>query len=665
MKRILRIFAWTTLAAIAVAIIVRAAVVANRVEGGWQILSEHLTAGLPLVIDQSNLSENPVIKWQWEQAERTAHDSQATANDLLCAAQLLTARDWIFPLNAPQALGRIIWGKSGGSLVDFPGSSERRNESIELASRAIDLAPMDEDVCRARMLLMIDGGTMTSENDDEWPENTSIVRAAMAVEPTNAFYDYVQGNRCNLHSQTWVERQGEDEYGSDLIINPTLLQDCQDHYSLGFSKPRFAVSSNCFASMADYLKRAPGSVAMKVNSIDPWVLYALPINAIDWLRMPFDDQSLDAENLAEIDGMNLWFVYQNFGARWKSQCSAAERLVGESVYELARSQQRTKDEERVLAAIYAWNRAYQDERGQHARWSAYPSLAIAASVLGWALTSAAILTTLGGWGLRRILRSTGESPRPVWCYLNLSLSFVGTLAVLGVFCAYSDRISMENPWFLIWATIGVVVCSVAAVFWSGIRFVLRQGKRRREERSILFNGVRLTLAVTGSFLILIPLLCVSDPKIRRNLAMTWSEMPRVVHLNWRVHVPAPPANRLSDVLLQWGGHYGLVATIGLWVILLMFFRRRSSLGMSDSPAARLLSRFTGALHGIARSGLPLAAILFLISIAAITQWMVHLQTQYERQLVRLANPRWVDAEIEAYFKPLELPLTESAAEGSD
>jgi hypothetical protein len=662
MKRVLRILAWITFAAIAVAIVVRAAVVANRVEGGWEILGEHLTAGLPPVVQQSNSSDRPAADWRWKQAERTKQDPHATVNDLLCAAQLLASSTWRIVADVPPRIGRAMWGSKPytNPTAEVAPVFDRERKSRELAARATDLAPMDVDVWRARILLLCEGSSITWPMVEYWDETGSILRAAMNVDRSNALYDYLLGIRCYAGAQSTVDRETPEGTELVTIVDPDRLLDSQDHYQAGFAQPEYASRSHCFDAMAEYLRRAPGPILAKLNMGDAGV--AGP----EFLQTPFDgDQILEADNLDEIDGINLWFVQHNFDARLNSQRGPAERSVFSDYIRLLRSPQLSDSDARWLAAMHAWQRNYGEELEHGARWSALTYVAVMASALGWALCGAVVLAAVTTWLLRGARWLNADAPRSVLCYSIWLVSLATTIAGQGFLCAQVRLVSMSSPasqispWFVIWAIIGVVVCAIAATFWIGIRFVLRQAKRRREDRSILFNWARLGLAVIGNLLILIPLLCVADPKIRRNLAMTWSELPRAIHLEWRVSVPAIPSDRVSDALLQWGGHYGLLLTLGLWIVLLMIFRRRASLGTKDDPASRLFNRFTGALRGVARAGLPLAAIMFLISIATTTEWMVNLQAMYERQLVRLANPRWEEPEIDALVKPLETPLTDS------
>ena len=172
---------------------------------------------------------------------------------------------------------------------------------------------------------------------------------------------------------------------------------------------------------------------------------------------------------------------------------------------------------------------------------------------------------------------------------------------------------------------------------------------------------RLSLIVLAVVTVIFPLICVSDRKTRSAIADSLDQFPRNVLYHLRVRgTPAIRNENIADAWMQWGYHGGLYWTVGFWLaalILIYAARARSSRGNT-----RVLEQPAGGRHKCAmllrqlsKSGLLLVLFMLVLYVLVSTVLLDQMQTEYDRQIARFADPNWMTKEIEAEIQKLALP----------
>ena len=161
------------------------------------------------------------------------------------------------------------------------------------------------------------------------------------------------------------------------------------------------------------------------------------------------------------------------------------------------------------------------------------------------------------------------------------LIFSATFSSLGLLLSYQPTVSSIPTPVLFSIIAGVASALLAFAFFTG-RFVLRQARLPRIERSLFYNMARLSLIVLAVVTTIFPLICVSDRKTRSAIAESLNQFPRNVLYHLRVRgSPAIRNENIADAWMQWGFHGGLYWTVGFWLgalFLIYAARARSSRG---------------------------------------------------------------------------------------
>jgi hypothetical protein len=231
-----------------------------------------------------------------------------------------------------------------------------------------------------------------------------------------------------------------------------------------------------------------------------------------------------------------------------------------------------------------------------------------------------------------------------------------TFSLLGLVPAYRPELQ-QYSWAVGGAIIGLIVVAVGFGFWRLARFVWRQSQLPRRDRSALRQPARLILVIAGALVFLVALFSLIDFRFREvakhfierfpaNLVSKRGADYATVEALGIVHW-----ENFGLAVLEWAVRGGLFWTIGLTFGCLIFIRWR------QLPAGEgLQPRFINLLRHVIRPAIWLAILLILISVAFITQSIYDLQSRYQRELARLADPAWLAKEADAQTKKLELSL---------
>jgi hypothetical protein len=241
------------------------------------------------------------------------------------------------------------------------------------------------------------------------------------------------------------------------------------------------------------------------------------------------------------------------------------------------------------------------------------------------------------------------------------LAFLITFGCLGLLVSFRPAIKQYSTLELA-AAATLLLAAVVAFFWFTARFVRRQGKLPAEARSGLFNFARLAIVLGGTFLMIFPLLCVADRKVSRGIAMTWRDFPGNFLEVLQRDLPIDVVGRnFANAFVQWGIHGGLFLTAALWVfagVVVAWRSARSPADDGETPTWWNRWREIGARASrtISRSGALLVLLMLVLCLAAATQWLVCLQTEWDKQTARVQNAGWLEEEVAAAGQRLQLQV---------
>jgi hypothetical protein len=645
-RRGLRTLGWSALAVLAAGVFWRAAVASQKTAGGWQLIADHIVGVLP-PWKSLGRHDQDVRVWRGEQAERVLNDPQAKAADYMAAAYAFSAYGPRLKHASPQQIGRVMWGEWPDSVAVPANSADNQTILPErLAAKATKLDPGNKSYCRLRAALLSEDIDASVQADEQWNNIAAVLQSASENDPDNALYDYLLGVGKYLRAQKWITRDGAEGQETVLIFDPQLFDESRKHYESGMAKSKVADGAEVSQTVAELLGEAPGSILCKLNCINDSDVEGRRWNLTARLNNPFyPDARANIELAAMAEQTHLWFLQQDFGKSLRAQYSGENPPAYWAL---------SSGDRRLQAAVQLWmqdaNLATRRTEASMA-WSVF---AVAASLSTWFLLAVAGMAMLAKVALRRrSAKPAGGVGLPIVGWI---VAFATTFTVLMFLTSNRYRVAGREIFF--WTCVALAVVALVAFFWFATLFILRQGKRPPARRSRLYHPARLALAIGGTFVMLVPLLCVADPKIRRAIAYGWDEIPNMSFFDLRCDNRLEiEGYTLADSILQWVLHFGIEWTLGAWIVLFastswfVKWWRRSERSESI-PSTTWRDKLATGMSYVVRSTVPVMTLLFLLSVAAATQWVVCLQSQYDKQLARLGNPRWVAEGIDAVLKTL-------------
>ena len=281
------------------------------------------------------------------------------------------------------------------------------------------------------------------------------------------------------------------------------------------------------------------------------------------------------------------------------------------------------------------------------------------SIAGIAATAMAVMlllfALLGGICIA-LLRKQSATPRATSFLLApilFAIVLLLTFGFLGMVGAYQPELR-EYPWpigiglFVIFAFL-VWLCTLLG------RFVWRQSRLVRGQRSRAYQAARLTLVIGGSIPFLIVLFSLTDVRFREVARNVLLKFPTSIAPQTKIDYAAAEAlganwHSVDFAALEWCVRGGEFWTVGITLLLLlrMGWPRAKP---RDDPRS---SRFAASLRYAVRSALWLVLLLLLTSLAITTWWTEDLQHCYQRDLARLNDHAWLAKLADAQLKLLEI-----------
>jgi hypothetical protein len=731
---------WALAAAVAAAILVRAAVVASHTEGGWEILGDHLRAGLPRPLRGVNhdFDDYGVAKsqWLWKQADRLEADPKSTAADLMGAALSLNQFSNQPVLNL-DLLSEFLWRDSSATspnqVAYLPQSfnyASMQQRSRELAARATSLEPDEPQWWRLRVVLMnfqygARTGSALVRPDFDSGFDLNLLDEAVKHDPDNALYEYLAGSYLWPRSADHIlaNRSGWESTEFDEPLTPEELEAARENFALqldalaatgrpvggayperfsptfadphrfdaavqryrqAFTKSFLATGDGGATAMVSFLDHCPGSIALKLQILEPSKLSILRTPIYDAAAWPIERAVQAHESLrnpsiqnrlleygqckliyqAEAAGEPIWGFRQNISQPWRrmvvrqrnrgpTDASALARNA--ELFDLLKPNER---ESMILSGTAAQSAVAQAERLQWESNKVWSCVAVAAAAVGWLLLALGIV----GFVISRLVGLRfSPSYRPPTVGSSVALWFVIlalSFALFGAIPAFEPELE-KFPWSVAVMTAIVFVVLIGYLAWVLGRYVIQQGRLAANERSVKYHLARLALVVGGAMICLIPLMAAADEHFRAAIYDIARHFPNdlgVSKRNSSGYMPFITAASIVGAILQFALHSGLYITAGIGFLVLAFRNWRKVMRAcaenpdetkQNSAASQLLAaiRTTSAATAI------FAALMLLASIAAATQWIECLRTEYETQRSRVADPGWYE---KAALSALEL-----------
>ena len=334
------------IAAIAAAVLIRAGLVASHTEGGWEILGDHLRAGLPRALRGVNqdFDDYGVAKsqWFWKQADRLEADPKSTATDFMGAALSLNQFSHQPALNL-DLLGEFLWRDRSATGPDQIASLPQPvsyaalcQRSRELAARATELEPDESKWWRLRVVLMnfqYGGRNVRSVPTSVRPDfdagfDLNLLDEAAKHDPENALYDYLAGSylwpRSAGHGLGGRSASFESTEFDDLLTPDEIETARKNHasqldalaatgrpiakfypdrfapafadphrygaavqrYRQAFTKSFLATGDAGSTAMVSFLDHCPGSIGLKLQILEPSKLNVLRTPIYDTAAWP-------------------------------------------------------------------------------------------------------------------------------------------------------------------------------------------------------------------------------------------------------------------------------------------------------------------------------------------------------------------------------------------
>src|SRR5262245_33649526 len=194
-----RRLAWLLSGVVVFLVLARAAWVASRTEGGWEILRDHLIGGLPPFLRPAAFCEYSQTKenrWRLQIADDIETDPKSTAAHYMGAALVVGGFD-SQPLVDPLQVGDAMWA--------YAPPERRLNREVFcsrseiLAAKAVALEPMNLDWRRLLVLRIVSCADYARSK----PIDSSTLSEIAIHDPDNSLYEYLMGFSC--FERAWGE----------------------------------------------------------------------------------------------------------------------------------------------------------------------------------------------------------------------------------------------------------------------------------------------------------------------------------------------------------------------------------------------------------------------------------------------------------------------------
>jgi hypothetical protein len=660
-----------TVAGIAtVTVLFRAVSVVSRSNAGWEVFRDNLVAGLPPTLQSHSQADDLLTlqNWQWilAQADRLLADRNASAADFAGGAIAITSA-FAPPPYARQnttTISRTIWG-----YRTLPPSKDRPpdDETIRLfrklfskmrslAKMATEVEPGQKDWWRLRALL---AGNEHNRSFGELADPDAIVQGA-AHDPDNALYDYLHAFNCI--EGAYIDLDDRDE---TVLVDGKLLMQAWSYWMNAIRKPFLATGIDRAGAAADFIQKRTAPITMKLGLIRPEVHQDIQFGLVQAIRAPYaqfygNNTSHKFTELMEFAAAG-WFLLHDPDQYWNGQLQAGGETWGLAATASASSIATSLAEQQFISAAQTWRFNYSHwQRATSDLLTACSAASIAAAAMAWLFVLIAIGSAILAWLLDRCHPFRAARIRTWIPILLWLLIFGATFSSLGLLLSYQPTVSSISTPVLIGIIAGVASVLVVFAFFTG-RFVLRQGRLPRIERSLFYNLARLSLIVLAVVTVIFPLICVSDGKTRSAIADSLDQFPRNVLYHLRVRGTTAIRNEnIADAWMQWGYHGGLYWTVGFWLgaLFLIYAARawssRGTTSVTEQPAGGR-HKFAMVLRQLCKSALLLTFVMFVLYVLVSTVLLDQMQALYDRQIARFADPNWMTKEIEAEIQKLALP----------
>ena len=366
-------------------LLLRAASVTSHTEGGWEILGNHLRAGLPRPFRGVNqdFDDYGIAKsqWLWKQADRLEADPKSTATDFIGVALSLNQFS-----NRPtpnlDLLGEFLWrdnsATSPNQIAYLPHSfnyTTLQQRSRELAARATELEPDEPQWWRLRVVLMnfqYGGRNVRTDPTSARPDfdsgfDLNLLDEAAKHDPDNALYDYLAGSylwppsaghglggrsapfestefddpltpdeietvRKNLASQLDafaatgrpIVRFYPDRL-APTFANPHRYDAAVQRYRQAFTKGFLATGDAGSTAMVSFLDHCPGSIGLKLQILEPAKLNLLRTPIYDAAAWPIEQAILAHQSVRNPSTENRLLAYALF--KFISQAETASEPI--------------------------------------------------------------------------------------------------------------------------------------------------------------------------------------------------------------------------------------------------------------------------------------------------------------------------------------------------
>ena len=363
------------------AVLLRATWVASHTEGGWEILGDHLRAGLPRALRGSGqaFDERGLRKseWLWEQANRVEADPKAIAADFMGAAL-----SFVQFFNRPgvdiYAFGGILWRDN-----PTPGGAESTatpqpvvlyedwmRRSRNLAAHATQLEPDQVEWWRLRAVLMnfrhgVREGPRLDRLKEDPEFDLELLDEGVKHDPENALYDYLAGSYLwsqsvargfrsvsgfdvDIEREATILQRGHEallkQFAStvgDHVIPPVSNFDRlrspvvdREQYSIAMEHFRRALARSCFATGAasstavvSFLDHCPSPISVKLQYLEPMKFSALRSSAYPNATGPIHEAV--AAHLRDRDLAGTIHLLERVALRFLRQAEAAGEPIGQ------------------------------------------------------------------------------------------------------------------------------------------------------------------------------------------------------------------------------------------------------------------------------------------------------------------------------------------------
>jgi hypothetical protein len=281
---VLKLLVGLTMICVVVGIGVRTWWVCSHTEGGWEILRDHLAAGLPPIVPvHPDGDEHPIehaAHWMLAQCDRIASDPNSTAADCMGAAFTactLTSNVWPVPACPPTAmLGSLHWSaalRTQDSTTDVRDSIRGSMYAClnDMAAKACELEPNCAAWWRLRATLTF----FCRWQEDPSNFDVSLLEESKSHDPNNALYDYLLAYLYYRHATTSASPLYSNDAPSLLIRDYASFRRCVEYYRDALGKHFLSIGFDRFPVAKRFIGNSSGGVTDKLTFILcdlPWML---------------------------------------------------------------------------------------------------------------------------------------------------------------------------------------------------------------------------------------------------------------------------------------------------------------------------------------------------------------------------------------------------------